>query len=161
MPPRTFRLESIKPSARRCMVWFPSREALIPERGEGKKRAGGGICAKKKERCCDKPKGGGKVLLHVVGLFFFPLTIWTLQLALAKDARRPVCTYERCSFVIPTLPHFQNLLCPVVFLSAGGTLSSVGGVPSEMETVFGLLLVPWSNLPPLPFPSVDCGLDLQ
>lgn len=93
--------------------------------------------------------------------FFFPLTIWTLQLALAKDARRPVCTYERCSFVIPTLPHFQNLLCPVVFLSAGGTLSSVGGVPSEMETVFGLLLVPWSNLPRLPFPSVDCGLDLQ
>lgn len=156
-PPRTFHLESMKPAARQCMGWFPSRQALIPERGGGEEKA---VPKKKKrkEKCCDKPKEGGNVLLHVVGCFFPPNNLDT-TVTLAKDIPRPVCTDEMCNFVIPTLPIFQNLLCPVVFLSAG--ILSSGGVPSEMETVFGLLLVPCSCPSPLPLPSLACGLDLQ
>lgn len=72
MPPRTFRLESIKPSARRCMVWFPSREALIPERGEGKKGRGEESVPKRKKDAVINQKGVEKFSSMWWVCFFSP-----------------------------------------------------------------------------------------
>lgn len=63
------------------------------------------INKKKKEKCCDKPKGEKKkVLLHAV-LYFFPSNLDT-TVALPKDVQRPVCTDEMLNFVITTLSIF-------------------------------------------------------
>lgn len=108
----------------------------------GKKK----LCQKKEkqEKCCDKPKGG-RGLSSTWRVCFFPNNLDTT--VLTKDVQRPVCTDEMRNFVIPTLSIFQNLLCPVVFLLAG--ILSSGGLQSEMETVFGVLLLS-RCLPPPP-----------
>lgn len=50
---------------------------------------------KKREKCCDKPKGKGKKIPPCGG-FFFPLNNLDTTVALTKDVQRPVCTDETC-----------------------------------------------------------------
>lgn len=119
-------------------------------RGEAKTKQNKTPCQKqnrkRKRKCSDEPEAGGKFSSPCWVLFFSPLRIWTLQFTLAKDVHRPVCTDEMRNFVIPTLPVFQNLLCLVVFLSAG--VLAFGALPSERDAVWGLPRLPCPCCPP-------------
>lgn len=141
----------MKPSATWCMVWFPSRTGsndwtgkeehkAVPKNKEKvkKKRKKQKNTKTKKKNAVINQKGG-KPAPYGISL----LSIWILQLL----SKRPVCTNETCDFVIPTLYFLEPSL--VVFLSAKILWS--GGLPPQMDTVFGLfflssLVVPHSFL---------------
>lgn len=43
----------------------------MAKRRETKQNKQQAVPKRKKEKCCDKTKRGGKTLIHVVGIFFF------------------------------------------------------------------------------------------
>lgn len=101
----------------------------------------------KRESAVINQKGGGLSSMWRVDL--------DTTVAPIKDVRRPVCTEEMLSFVIPTL--FYSLESLVVFLSAGILLP--GGLQCELCSLCRFFPVVTS--PPPPFPFICCVLDLQ
>lgn len=83
----------------------------------------------KKKKCCDKPKGRKNLPLMV-----FPSYQFGYYSYFPKDQFVPM---KMCDFVIPTLYFLEPSL--VVFLSAKILWS--GGLPPQMQTVFGLFLL--------------------
>lgn len=78
----------------------------MAKRRETKQNKQQAVPKRKKEKCCDKTKRGGKTLIHVVGIFFFFSQEFGHYSYSHKDVQRPVCTDEMGDFVIPTLSIF-------------------------------------------------------